>query len=237
MRVLQVRDLHVRYGPAVAVRGVTLSVERGELVTVLGSNGAGKSSLMRAIVGLVKSDSEELMGPGGRDLSGKKTHRIVGMGVTLVPERRRILTWQTVTENLLMGAYHVRDKSLLRGRMQSVFELFPRIGERSNQIGGSLSGGEQQMLAIGRALMSDPDLLLMDEPSLGLAPSTASEMFSAIASLKGEKAILMVEQNARKALSIADRGYVMQLGSIVKEGSADDLRSDPGVVAAYLGKG
>lgn len=237
MRVLEVRGLFVRYGPAIAVREVNLDVEGGELVTVLGSNGAGKSSLLRAIVGLIKSESEKLTGPDGAALAGKKTHRIVRMRVTLVPERRRILTWQTVRENLLMGAYHVRDKKLLDERMERVFDLFPRIGQRSNQVGGSLSGGEQQMLAIGRALMSDPDLLLMDEPSLGLAPTTTDEMFRAIRSIKGEKAILMVEQNAKKALSIADRGYVMELGSIVNQGPAEELRSDPEVVAAYLGKG
>jgi branched-chain amino acid transport system ATP-binding protein len=232
---LELEDLHVAYGGIAAVKGIDLHVARGEIVTLIGSNGAGKTSTLKAIVQLVHPAQGKVR-VFGRDVVAMPTHRVVGLGVSLVPEGRAIFGNLSVEENLLLGSYCRRD-TRIRERMDRCIALFPRLGERLAQQGGTLSGGEQQMLAIARALMAEPQLLLLDEPSLGLAPKIVQQIFEAITSVaKTGITILLVEQNTRLALETADRGYVLVTGEVVLSGTAAQLKSDPRIQAAYLGE-
>ena len=231
--ILEVKDLHVSYGGIKAVKDISFEVPRGEVVTLIGANGAGKSSTLRSIVGLVKPESGSIQFEGA-ELAGLPTDQIVSKGITLVPEGRRVFPDLTVLENLKIGAYMRKDS--LEEDLKWVHDLFPRLKERSWQLAGTLSGGEQQMLAIGRALMSKPELIMMDEPSLGLAPIIVQGVFDIIREInKQGVTILLVEQNARMALKAADRGYVSESGRIVTEDTADRLLHSDAVVKAYLG--
>lgn len=233
--MLEIKGLKVWYGAINAIKGISFHVDEGEIVTLIGANGAGKSTVLRAISGLVKQ-TEGSIRFNGRELLGLPPHKIVSMGVCHVPEGRRIFGNLTVRENLIMGAYIIKDRKLIEEKMEYVFSLFPRLKERINQLGGTLSGGEQQMLAIGRALMSEPRLLLLDEPSLGLAPFLVQEIFKIITDInKRGTTVLLVEQNAHMALQIAHRGYVLETGKIVLEGAAGELASNEQVKKAYLG--
>jgi len=233
--MLHVSDLHVGYGAIRALRGVSLDVEEGEVVALIGANGAGKSTLLRTISGVLRPAGGDVRFEG-RSLCGLPEDRIVRRGVLQVQEGRGILTRMTVRENLEMGAYGRSDRPGIRQDMEMVFDKFPVLRERQRQFGATLSGGEQQMLAIGRALMARPKLLMLDEPSLGLAPMLVQEIFRIIMDFKREKrTILLVEQNARKALMCADRGYVLETGSIRLSGSGDALLKSEEVQAAYLG--
>jgi branched-chain amino acid transport system ATP-binding protein len=232
--LLRLEGLQVRYGSVQALDMLNLEVHQGELVCLLGSNGAGKSTTLRAISGLVRSQGRLLW--RGAELGGMPAHRIVRMGIGHCPEGRRVLSRQSVAINLELGAYLRRDTSGIRADLESCYALFPRLAERRDQLAGSLSGGEQQMLAIARALMGRPDLLMLDEPSLGLAPRLVGEMMQALASLHRKGlTMLLVEQNAQAALEIADRGYVLEAGRLTLQGSANDLLADPSLRAAYLG--
>ena len=232
---LELAGLRVAYGGIEAVKGIDLRVARGEIVTLIGSNGAGKTSTLKAIVQLVTPAAGKVS-VFGREVVGMPTHRVVGLGVSLVPEGRAIFGNLSVEENLLLGSYGKRDGGM-RQRMERCLALFPRMGERLSQQGGTLSGGEQQMLAIARALMADPKLLLLDEPSLGLAPKIIEQIFEAILAVKQTGiTILLVEQNTRLALETADRGYVLVTGEVVLSGTAAELRRDPRIQAAYLGE-
>jgi branched-chain amino acid transport system ATP-binding protein len=233
---LKVKDLRVSYGGISAVKGISLDVERGEIVTLIGANGAGKTSTLKAIVGLVSVQSGEVT-LFGESLRGVPTHRIVGRGVALVPEGRAIFGNLTVAENLELGAFLKREPLGLAERLARVLKLFPRLSERMAQEAGTLSGGEQQMLAIGRALMSDPKLLLLDEPSLGLAPKLVEQIFEAIIEVaRGGLTILLVEQNTRLALETASRAYVLVTGELALTGACSALREDPRIKGAYLGE-
>jgi branched-chain amino acid transport system ATP-binding protein len=233
--MLHVGALHVGYGAVRALRGVSLEVNAGEVVALIGANGAGKSTLLRTISGILKPTSGDVRFEG-RTLNGMAEDKIVRLGILQVQEGRGILTRMTVQENLEMGAYRRSNKAEIRRDIEMVFDKFPVLRERRKQFGATLSGGEQQMLAIGRALMARPKLLMMDEPSLGLAPMLVREIFRIIADFKREKrTILLVEQNARKALQCADRGYVLETGSIALTGSGEDLLKSAAVQAAYLG--
>jgi branched-chain amino acid transport system ATP-binding protein len=233
--VLEVRDLEARYGRIVALRGVSLDVEAGEIVCVIGPNGVGKTTTLLAIVGLVRAAAGAVTFEG-RSLVGLSPDRVVRRGLALVPEGRWVLTGMTVFENLQMGAYGRHDAAEVAGDVERMYELFPILRERRSQIAGTLSGGEQQMLAIGRALMARPRLLMMDEPSLGLAPLVIEEIFRAITELRARgTTILLVEQNAHQALLVADRAYVMELGRVVLSGPAAELREHERLRAAYLG--
>ncbi|HEY4106556.1 MAG TPA: ABC transporter ATP-binding protein [Polyangiaceae bacterium] len=234
--VLELSDLNVSYGGIAACKRVSLHIERGEIVTLIGANGAGKTSVLRSIMQLVPpaSGSVRVL---GNDVKGMPTHRVVALGAALVPEGRAIFGNLSVRENLLLGAFLKRDaKQLERGLTRSA-ELFPRLGERMAQNAGTLSGGEQQMLAIARALMADPKLILLDEPSLGLAPKLVQQIFEAIVEVaKSGITILLVEQNTRLALDIAQRAYVLVTGEVVLAGACADLKNDPRVREAYLGE-
>ena len=233
--LLELDNLTVRYGQIEALRGIRIAVQTGEIVTLIGANGAGKSTTLRSISGLVRPRSGVIRWKG-REIQREPVDEIPAMGIGHVPEGRRIFPRLTVEENLDIGAYLVTDRKVVAQRKQSVFELFPRLGERRKQDGGTLSGGEQQMLAMGRALMQDPELLLLDEPTLGLAPILVETIFETITRLNAAgKTILLVEQNAWHALQIARRAYVLQTGSIVKEGPAKELAGDPAVQEIYLG--
>jgi branched-chain amino acid transport system ATP-binding protein len=233
--MLRVSDLHVGYGAIAALRGVSLEVNEGEVVALIGANGAGKSTLLRTISGML-TPSRGAVVFEGRNLRGVAEDKIVRLGILQVQEGRGILTRMTVLENLEMGAYGRSGKAEIRNDMEMVFSKVPVLRERRKQFGATLSGGEQQMLAIGRALMARPKLLMMDEPSLGLAPLLVQEIFRIIADFKREKrTILLVEQNARKALQCADRGYVLETGAIVLTGSGSSLLESDEVHAAYLG--
>jgi branched-chain amino acid transport system ATP-binding protein len=235
--MLKVKDVHTYYGNIHALKGVSLTVEEGEIVTLIGANGAGKSTTLNTICGLLKprQGSIELE---GQEIHDKPAHEIVGMGVSQAPEGRRVFARLTVQENLEMGAFLRTDDGAIQKDMKRVFDLFPRLQERRKQTGGTLSGGEQQMLAIGRALMANPRLILLDEPSMGLAPILVEDIFRTIEEINREgTTVLLVEQNALMALSVAHRGYVMETGTIVLEGPAADLRENPQVKAAYLGEG
>ena len=232
--ILEIRDLVVSYGGIEAVKGISLDVEQGKIVTLIGSNGAGKSTTLKTIAGLVKAKSGSVLFDG-EELLGKSTDAIVSKGVTLVPEGRRVFANLTVEENLRIGAYLRKDS--IRPDMDEVYDLFPRLKEREWQIAGTLSGGEQQMLAVGRALMSKPKLIMMDEPSLGLAPLVVKDIFSIIRTINDRGiTVLLIEQNANMALKTADRGYVMQTGSILFSGTGRELAENEEVKAAYLGK-
>ena len=235
--LLEVRDVKVRYGKIEALHGVSLSVRQGELVTLLGSNGAGKTTLMRAISGLLPLESGSVWFDG-RDISRLKAHRRVIDGLVQAPEGRGVFPGMTVVENLEMGCYgrKFESKAAHDERLDWVFATFPRLAERRKQVGGTLSGGEQQMLAIGRALMARPRVLLLDEPSMGLAPMMISQIFSIIAEINAAgTTVLLVEQNAAQALSRSDRAYILETGTVTREGSARALLADDSVRAAYLG--
>ena len=232
--ILEVKDLHVSYGGIKAVKDISFEVPRGEVVTLIGANGAGKSSTLRSIVGLVKPESGSIQFESA-ELAGLPTDQIVSKGITLVPEGRRVFPDLTVLENLKIGAYMRKDS--LEEDLKWVHDLFPRLKERSWQLAGTLSGGEQQMLAIGRALMSKPELIMMDEPSLGLAPIIVQGVFDIIREInKQGVTILLVEQNANMALKAANKGYVMETGRITLTGTGAELLENEEVKAAYLGK-
>ena len=231
--ILEIRDLQVHYGGIEAVRGISLDVPEGEIVTLIGANGAGKSSTLRAIAGLVKPSAGKISFLD-EDITGMDSSMIVSKGITLVPEGRRIFPDMTVLENLKIGAYLRKDD--LTEDLNWVFDLFPRLKERSWQAGGTLSGGEQQMLAVGRALMSRPKVIMMDEPSLGLAPIVVRGIFEIIREINRQGiTVLLIEQNANMALKIADWAYVMQTGSILMQGPGEELAANEEVKAAYLG--
>ena len=231
--ILSIRDLRVRYGGIEAVKGISFDVREGEIVTLIGANGAGKSSALRTIAGLVKPSSGSIVFRGD-DITGRDTNLIVKRGITLVPEGRKIFPDLTVLENLKIGAYLRTDD--ISNDLAWVYDLFPRLKERSWQPGGTLSGGEQQMLAVGRALMSRPKVLMMDEPSLGLAPLVVRGIFDIIKEINREGVtILLNEQNANMALKVADTAYVMETGSVTLSGPGRELLNDPAVKAAYLG--
>ena len=234
--MLKVDSVMVSYGAIHAVKGVSLEVKEGEVVTIIGANGAGKSSLLKSIAGLQPVTSGRIT-VGGRDCTQLPAHMRLGLGIALSPEGRGVFPDQTVRENLLLGAYSRKQPmSATEAAMEREFDRFPRLRERQNQLSGTLSGGEQQMLAISRALMSQPRMLLLDEPSLGLAPLVIRDIFDAIRSLREEGlTILLVEQMAKQALGVADRAYVLEVGNITLEGSGRDLLNDPKVKAAYLG--
>jgi len=233
---LELRDLCVTYGGIRAVKGISLRVDAGKIVALIGANGAGKTSTLKAIVGLVPSAGGSVRA-FGRELSGSPTHQIVAQGVTLVPEGRAIFAGLTVRENLELGSILKRERAGIEARMTRVMQLFPRLGERLGQAGGTLSGGEQQMLAIGRALMGDPRLLLLDEPSLGLAPKLVRQIFDGISEIAaGGLTILLVEQNTRLALETAHEAHVLVTGEIALSGKSAELRQDSRVRAAYLGE-
>ena len=239
--MLKINDLHVHYGGIHAVKGVTLSIPRGSVVTLIGANGAGKSSIIRSIAGLVKGAKGEVLltrkeGDQPIQLLGQPAENMVRNGIALSPEGRRILPHLTVAENLQLGAWCREDKDGIAKDIEMVYDLFPRLRERSWQKGGTLSGGEQQMLAVGRALMSQPDLVMLDEPSLGLAPLLVREIFDIIRHINEQgKTVLLVEQNAFAALSIADYAYILEVGSVVLEGPGKDMLKNPKVREAYLG--
>ncbi len=233
--VLSVTDVNTFYGSIHALRGISLEVGQGEIVALIGGNGAGKSTTLNSISGLVRPQSGSIQ-LNGVDLAKFPAHEIMAMGIVQVPEGRRIFARLTVTENLRMGAFVVKDKAAIAERIDRAFALFPRLKQREHQVAGTLSGGEQQMLAMSRGLMSDPKVLLLDEPSMGLAPNLVDQIFDTISDLHRQgTTILLVEQNARKALEIADRGYVIETGQIVLSGRGEDLRDDESVQKAYLG--
>jgi branched-chain amino acid transport system ATP-binding protein len=233
--MLEVTDLNVFYGAIHALRGVSFSLQKGEIVALIGANGAGKTTTLSTITGLLRGRSGRIIFQG-EDITSKPTENIVRMGIVQVPEGRRIFAPLTVEENMEMGAYTRDDKGTLQKDMESAFVRFPRLRERRSQLGGTLSGGEQQMLAIARALMSRPKLLLLDEPSMGLSPLLVEQIFNIIQDINSQgTSILLVEQNAQMALSIANRGYVLETGSIVLEGPAQELLHNQTVVEAYLG--
>ena len=233
--MLKITDLHVHYGGIHALKGVCLEVPKGQVVTLIGSNGAGKSSTLRAISGLIKNRKGSITYEG-REILGLNPTDIVKAGIVMSPEGRRIFGHLSVSDNLMLGAYSRDDKDGIAKDMEWVFELFPRMRERRNQLGGTLSGGEQQMLAVGRALMSAPDVVMLDEPSLGLAPLLVREIFEIIKTINAQgKTVLLVEQNAYAALKVAHHAYVLETGRIVLEGSGEELLRDKRVCEAYLG--
>lgn len=235
MSLLEVKDLHVHYGVIEALKGVSIKVEPGQIVTLIGANGAGKTSLMQAISGIVKKSGGEIIFKDKSIYKSNPAH-IVGDGLVQVPEGRHVFPGLTVYENLMMGAYLRKDKKNLQDDLNKVYERFPILEKRKNQDASTLSGGEQQMLAMGRALMSKPTLLLLDEPSMGLAPILVKEIFSIITDIQqGGTTILLVEQNARMALSVADYAYVLETGKVVLEGPATELAQSSQVQEAYLG--
>ncbi|MCX7855708.1 MAG: ABC transporter ATP-binding protein [Anaerolineae bacterium] len=235
MALLSVENLHVSYGAIRALHGISFYVDKGEIVTLIGANGAGKSTTLRTISGLLLADRGKIVYDGA-DITNMGADQIVRMGIVQVPEGRKIFAPLTVRENLEMGAFTRQDKREIEESMEFVFSIFPRLRERAEQMGGTLSGGEQQMLAVARALMAKPRLLLMDEPSMGLAPILVEEIFNIIQRINQEGVtILLVEQNAHMALSVAHRGYVLETGVIQMEGTAAELRDNPRVREAYLG--
>jgi branched-chain amino acid transport system ATP-binding protein len=236
MPLLEIEDMHSYYGHIQALRGISLTVDEGEVVTLIGSNGAGKTTTLRSIHGILPPRQGRIIF-AGEEIQGVPAHELISRGIAQSPEGRRIFFRMTVLENLEMGAYHRNDASGIREDMDRVFDLFPRLKERTRQEAGTMSGGEQQMLAIGRALMSSPKLLLLDEPSMGLAPVLVERIFEVIREInKQGTTILLVEQNANVALEIAARGYVLETGTIVNSASAKELREDPSVREAYLGE-
>ncbi len=233
--MLEVQDLNVYYGAIHALKGISFHLEKGEIVALIGANGAGKSTTLNTISGILKPRVGNIHFEG-EDITPTQAEQIVRKGVIQVPEGRKIFSTLTVMENLEMGAYTQKDKQVIQKSVQAVFERFPRLSERRNQLGGTLSGGEQQMLAIARALMSQPKLLLMDEPSMGLSPLLVEQIFNIIRDINAQgTSILLVEQNAQMALSIADRGYVLETGNVVLEGEAQAMLQNEMVIEAYLG--
>ncbi len=235
--MLKIRNLEAGYGKLRVLQGISLHINPGEIVTIIGGNGAGKSTLLNTISGILKPRSGEISF-GGMDIAGMPAEKIVKGGCSLVPEGRQIFDTLTVKENLLIGGYAVRQERMDREKkLEEIYGHFPRLKERENQLGGTLSGGEQQMLAIGRSLMSGPRLMMLDEPSMGLAPIIVKDIFAIIKNLRDRgETILLVEQNAKAALGIADRGYVLETGQIVLEESAEELLNNNDVQRAYLGK-
>ena len=234
--LLRVDDIHTSYGQILAVKGISLEVHEGEIVTLIGGNGAGKTTTLNTISAITPAQRGHIT-LGGEEITRLRAHEIVARGIIHVPEGRKIFGRLTVLENLQMGAFTRKDEKNIAADMEHVFSLFPRLKERLSQYGGTLSGGEQQMLAIGRALMARPRVLLLDEPSMGLAPMLVQQIFQVVKSLNKENntTILLVEQNALLALNIADRGYVLQSGYITHSGNAADLRADETIIEAYLG--
>jgi branched-chain amino acid transport system ATP-binding protein len=236
MPLLELDNVHSFYGHIQALRGISLTVDEGEVVTLIGSNGAGKTTTLRSIHGVLPPREGKIIF-AGEEIQGLPAHDMISKGISQSPEGRKIFRRMTVRENLEMGAYHRNDNTTIREDMDRVFELFPRLQERVKQEAGTMSGGEQQMLAIGRAIMSRPTLLLLDEPSMGLAPVLVERIFQTIQEINQQgTTILLVEQNANVALDIATRGYVLETGSIVNSASAEKLREDPKVREAYLGE-
>lgn len=234
--MLQVKDLQVSYGVINAIKGVSFSVEKGEIIALIGSNGAGKTTILHTITGLVPAKSGSILFEGC-ELTKTPAHKIVKMGMAHVPEGRRIFQELSVYENLKLGAFTLSDKKVIEKNLEYVYAHFPRLKERKKQIAGTLSGGEQQMLAMGRALMSNPKIILMDEPSMGLSPILVSEIFEIIREVSEDgTTILLVEQNAKKALSIADRAYVLETGKIALSGDAKELMNNEEIKKAYLGE-
>ena len=233
--MLEIKDLNVYYGVIHALKGISLTVNEGEIVTLIGANGAGKTTTLRTISGLNKASSGHIL-LEGKDITELSAPKRVGMRLSQVPEARRIFPAMTIVENLEMGAYLRKDKAEIKKDMEHVYELFPILGNRKKQAAGTLSGGEQQMLAMGRALMSKPKILLMDEPSMGLAPLLVKEIFNIIKDINSEgTTILLIEQNAKMALSIANRAYVIETGSIVMSGTGEELSKSDEIKKAYLG--
>ncbi len=236
MAMLEVKDLNVYYSMIQALKGISFEVNEGEVIALIGANGAGKTTTLHALTGLVPAKSGSILFEG-HDIRKTPGHKIVSMGMAHVPEGRRVFAQLTVYENLKMGAYTRKDKEEIRQTLEMVYKRFPRLEERKNQLAGTLSGGEQQMLAMGRALMSHPKIILMDEPSMGLSPIFVNEIFDIIQEVsKSGTTVLLVEQNAKKALSIADRAYVLETGKIALSGNAQDLLNDDSIKKAYLGE-
>ncbi len=236
MAMLEVKDLEVNYGVIKAIKGVSFEVNEGEVISLIGANGAGKTTILHAVSGLLNKTAGTVMFEG-KDITKTPAHKIVYMGMSHVPEGRRVFAQLTVLENLKLGAYSRKDKNELNETLEKVYKSFPRLEERKNQLAGTLSGGEQQMLAMGRALMSHPRLILMDEPSMGLSPIFVEEIFNIIKEISASgTTVLLVEQNAKKALSIADRAYVLETGNITLSGDAKTLMNDESVKKAYLGE-
>ena len=233
--MLKINDLVVRYGMIEAIKGINFEVNDGEIVTLIGANGAGKTTTMHTISGLLKPYAGSIMFDDV-DISKKPSHDIVAMGIAQCPERRRVFASQSVEDNLMLGAYLRKNKSEIKEDLNKVYELFPRLLERKKQLAGTLSGGEQQMLAMGRALMSKPKILLLDEPSMGLSPLLVKEIFNIIKEINSQgTSILLVEQNAKMALAIADRAYVLETGKIVMSGTGEELLKSEDIKKAYLG--
>ena len=235
MAMLEVRDLNVYFGVIQAIKNISFDVDAGEVVALIGANGAGKTTTLHTVTGLIPAASGKIT-LDGKDLGKVPAHKIVSMGMAHVPEGRRVFAALSVYDNLKMGAYTRKDKKEIEASLEMVFEAFPRLKERRNQVAGTLSGGEQQMLAMGRALMSKPRIILMDEPSMGLSPLYVAEIFEIIKKIKKEgTTVLLVEQNANMALQVADRAYVLETGKIIMDGKASDLMNDERVRKAYLG--
>lgn len=236
MALLEIKDLEVNYGVIKAIKGISFEVNQGEIIALIGANGAGKTTILHTITGLIAAKNGSIAFDG-KELTKTPAHKIVSMGMAHVPEGRRIFQQLSVLENLKLGAYTRKDKAGIADSLQMVYARFPRLEERKNQVAGTLSGGEQQMLAMGRALMSNPRIILMDEPSMGLSPLLVSEIFDIIKVInEGGTTVLLVEQNAKKALSVADRAYVLETGNITIAGKAKDLINDESVKKAYLGE-
>lgn len=236
MAMLEIRNLEVYYGMIQAIKGISFEVKEGEVIALIGANGAGKTTILHTVSGLIPSSAGTIVFEG-KNITKVPAHKIVSLGMAHVPEGRRVFSQLTVLENLKMGAYTRKDKKETETTLAMVYEKFPRLEERKNQISGTLSGGEQQMLAMGRALMSHPKIILMDEPSMGLSPIFVEEIFKIIKEISaGGTTVLLVEQNAKKALSIANRAYVLETGKIALEGEASSLMNDESVKKAYLGE-
>ena len=236
MALLEVKDLQVYYGVICALKGISFEVNQGEIVSLIGANGAGKTTTMQSIAGLIPVKSGAV-NYDGQQINKIPGHKLVKMGISQVPEGRRVFQELTVYENLVMGAYTQKDKKKIKEDIEEICTRFPRLGERKKQIAGTLSGGEQQMLAMGRAMMSHPKLLMLDEPSMGLSPLLVDEVFNIIKDYhKSGATVLLVEQNAKKALSISDRAYVLETGAIAAQGKASDLMNDESIKKAYLGE-
>lgn len=235
MALLEVHNLEVYYGVIRALKGISFNVDKGEIVTLIGANGAGKTTTMQSIMGLIPARSGQVFYKG-QDITGMAGHKIVRLGMTQVPEGRHVFQELTVYENLLMGAYTQKDKKQIKQDIEEIYTRFPRLAERYNQVAGTLSGGEQQMLAMGRAMMCHPDLLMLDEPSMGLSPLLVDQVFDIIKDYhKAGTTILLVEQNAGKSLAVSDRAYVLENGRIVLSGTGEQLLSSPEIKKAYLG--
>ena len=236
MAMLEIKDLEVYYGMIQAIKGVSFEVNEGEVIALIGANGAGKTTILHTITGLLEAKKGTVTFDG-KDITKVPAHRIVTMGMAHVPEGRRVFSNLTVFQNLKMGAYTRKDKTEIEESLKTVYKRFPRLEERQNQLAGTLSGGEQQMLAMGRALMSHPRIILMDDPSMGLSPIFVNEIFDIIKKVSaGGTTVLLVEQNAKKALSISDRGYVLETGNIVLSGKSDELLNNDSIKKAYLGE-